>query len=341
MMLACNKKEKVPEVFLTKENQKANTTVLLQAISVLDSNNVWISGHEGTFCKTENGGAQWNCDQVNDFDTLQFRDIHALNLEEIILMSAGEGALSSIFKSFDRGENWERVYQMDHPEGFLDCLNFWDEQRGLAYGDSFDGYPFILTTTDGGQSWVRVSKEHLPEALDDEGGFAASGTCVEVQKGGLAWIGTGAGEFPRILISEDYGKTWSYAKVPIVEGEAAGITSVSFISQKLGTAVGGDLAKNDEYLENTAFTTDGGKTWEKGNQPITKGSFYGSYSFKTEYDTLTFACGPNGIDYSTSLLKNWTNLDTASYWAVSFDGYNTGWATGPNGSIMKIRVSYK
>ena len=39
---------------------------------------------------------------------------------------------------------------MDHPDGFLDSISFWDKSNGLAYGDSFDGKPYILKTDDGG-----------------------------------------------------------------------------------------------------------------------------------------------------------------------------------------------
>ena len=44
----------------------------------------------------------------------------------------------------------EVAFVMDHPDGFLDSISFWDKSNGLAYGDSFDGKPYILKTEDGG-----------------------------------------------------------------------------------------------------------------------------------------------------------------------------------------------
>ena len=49
----------------------------------------------------------------------------------------------------------EVAFVMDHPDGFLDSISFWDKSNGLAYGDSFDDKPYILKTEDGGNSIFR------------------------------------------------------------------------------------------------------------------------------------------------------------------------------------------
>ena len=53
---------------------------------------------------------------------------------------------------------------MDHPKGFLDSIEFWDDNlRGLAYGDSVDeGKPYLLRTEDEGESWSKISPDYLP-----------------------------------------------------------------------------------------------------------------------------------------------------------------------------------
>ena len=74
---------------------------------------------------------------------------------------------------------------------------------------------------------------------EGEGGFASSGSCIAVQEGGLAWIGTGSNGNGRILKTDDFGSTWTSHQTPVVKGESAGITSVHFWNQTHGMITGG------------------------------------------------------------------------------------------------------
>jgi photosystem II stability/assembly factor-like uncharacterized protein len=315
--------------------QNSGTKSLLQAISVIDDNTVWVSGHKATYANTMNGGKTWNSFQISEADSLQFRDIEALNKEEILLMSAGPGILSQIRKSNDGGQSWAIKYLMDIDTGFLDCMAFWDDKTGVAYGDAAGGL-FILRTEDSGDTWTRIDPSSLPKPAGKEGGFAASGSCVEIGDNGLGWIGTGAGDEPRVLITKDYGKTWQAANTPIIKGEAAGITSINFWNDNDGIVVGGDLAQSDSFTDNIATTNDGGATWAISGKPITKGSFYGNDVTIKNDQLYTFSCGPNGIDYSTDKGQTWSQLDTLNYWAVKVLDNGTGWTVGKDGRIAKI-----
>ncbi len=316
----------------------AGTDATLIAISKT-SKALWISGTKGTIIKSSDDGTNWSDNLWKGPDSLQFRDVHAFDDEKALVMSIGSGASSQIFSTEDGGNSWSQTYQMQHPDGFLDCMGFWDEQRGIAYGDAFDGYPFILTTTDGGQSWERVLPKYLPTALEGEGGFASSGTCVTTGKGGYAWIGTGNGRKARVLISSDYGKSWQVTGSPLVSGEAAGITSIDFLEDGVGFITGGDLTRMKEYTDNCAITNDFGKTWELVSKPVTKGALYGLSLSKVDEENLLFVCGPNGIDFTLDHGRSWTLLDTANYWTVHLDSdRSTGWAAGKNGRIIRISV---
>ena len=327
----CSQKEISP---VTKQ-VSTPTTSLLQAISIVDNKITWASGHDATFIRTTDGGENWESFQHPTADTLQFRDIHAFDSSHVVLMSAGPGSLSRIF-SFSAPEFWEENYIMQDSLGFLDCIDFWDEQFGIAYGDAFDSYPFILLTSDGGHSWHRADTTNMPKAGKGEGGFAASGTCVTTAGNGKAWIATGAGGNARFLVTEDYGLNWKSVDSPIVKGDAAGHTSISFIGET-GLAVGGDLLKAEEYTENCAFSINGGETWNLTEQPKTKGAFYGGALSKVGSQYLAFACGPNGLDFSSDQGKSWVTLDTLNYWAVAMNG-NNGFATGTKGKILKISL---
>ncbi|MEQ9299405.1 MAG: hypothetical protein RIF33_12610 [Cyclobacteriaceae bacterium] len=102
--------------------------------------------------KSKDDGLAWSDNLWTGPDSLQFRDIHGLGQSKAVAMSIGTGESSQIFLTADGGASWTRSYVMTHPEGFLDCIDFWDDMTGVAYGDSFDGYPFILRTVDGGAS---------------------------------------------------------------------------------------------------------------------------------------------------------------------------------------------
>jgi len=219
--------------------------------------------------------------------------------------------------------------------GFLDCIDFWDEKRGVAYGDAIDKWPYILITEDGGNSWKRVRERgSLPRAGEGEGGFAASGSCVTTGPNGLAWIATGAGGTARILRTENYGKTWRTFYSPIVKGEASGHTAVDFSDEQNGFVTGGNLEVTDAYTANCAFSEDGGKTWKETFHPVTKGAFYGG----SYIDGLAVACGPNGLDFTTDKGQTWTQLDTANYWAVNMHPSGIGWASGRGGRGGRIVV---
>jgi len=197
----------VPDSWLTPrvELQHSGVDVLLQAVSPVNESVVWVSGHGGTWLRTLDGGASWSGGTVPDTDTIQFRDVHAISADVAWLLAAGPADMSRIYRTDDGGENWQLQWVNEEPDGFYDCLSFFDSQRGLVYGDAVDGELRILRTTDGGDHWSLVSAGRLPAAQEGEGGFAASGTCLAVGAQNVAWIGTGNSDPARVLRSNDRG----------------------------------------------------------------------------------------------------------------------------------------
>ncbi len=316
--------------------QSSGTTALLQAVSAVSERVVWVSGHAGAVLRTVDGGDRWEATTVPDADSLQFRDVHGANELDAHLLSAGTGERSRIYRTRDGGRSWRLQFLMDEPDGFLDCLDFWDRERGFAYGDSLDGVLYVLRTGDGGASWVRVPADALPPARPGEGGFAASGTCAVAGAGGVGWIATGAGGAARVLRTADYGATWIAVDAPVVRGDAAGLTTVAFRGGEVGVALGGDLARPDQHTRNVAVSRDGGFTWVAGGTPRMVGAVYGSAWVPGTEPPVLVAVGPGGADYSTDDGTTWSALDTAEYWAVDFADRRTGWAVGPAGRITKI-----
>ena len=318
---------------LTRMEQTSGTEMLLQAVSPVSDQIVWVSGHGGTYARTIDGGQSWNARVIPGAETLEFRDVDAFDARTAYLMSAGSGPLSRIYRTDDGGLTWDLQFLNDHPDGFLDCMAFWNPREGLAYGDAVEGQLFILRTEDGGASWTRVPDDALPPAQDGEGGFAASGSCVETGPRGRAWIATGNAETPRLLWTENEGRSWSFSNVPVVGGVAAGLTTVDFLDGRRGIALGGVIGQDTVRVDNVTVTSDGGRVWTLGGRPAMRGPVYGASWVPDAPTPTVFAVGPGGADYSTDGGASWQTAAQETYWAVSFASLGAGWAVGPEGRI--------
>lgn len=312
--------------------QSSGTTARLQAVSVVNERIVWASGTGGTFALTTNGGTTWLTAQVAGADSLEFRDIHAVDAKTAYLLSAGPGTKSRIYKTIDGGVNWQIQFVNREPQAFYDCFAFWDRQSGLAFSDNVGGRFPLLRTSDGGFRWEELST--APPATRGEGAFAASGTCVTTVGSRSAWIATGAGEEARILYTLDRGATWRSVSVPVPHGTATtGLTSVAFRTPRIGIAAGGDIG-NPEDSPSIITTADGGATWTAGGQPTFSGPAYGVVYVPG--GTQVVAVGPKGASWSPDDGRTWQPLDTLAYWSASFAGRKAGWLVGPEGRITKV-----
>lgn len=325
------------ELELVVTPQASGTEALLQAVSPVTRDVVWASGHEATWLRTTDGGVTWSAGVMTEADGLQFRDVAAFDASTAYLMSSGTGPSSRIYRTDDGGVTWTLQYVATDPEAFLDCMDFWDRDRGLVYGDEVDGVPFILRTENGGATWARVGPEGLPTAQDGEGGFAASGTCLVTGGEGRAWIATGNAERARVLITADWGQSWRAVDVPVTSGAGAGLTTLRMTAEGRGIALGGIIGSDSVWTDNVAVTHDGGVTWTLAGRPEMAGPVYGSAWVEATGGSVMVAVGPRGMDWSTDGGASWTSADTLTYWAVAFADAR-GWATGPGGRITKLEI---
>src|SRR5690349_18987892 len=154
---------------VTRTPQTSGTTALLIAVSPVNERVVWVSGAQGTYLRTTDGGATWKAGRVPGADSLQFRDVHGVDANTAYLLSIGNGNQSRIYKTTDAGAHWTRQFTNPDSAGFYDCMDFWDARRGIVIGDAIGGDVAVLRTTDGGATWSRLPPASLPRAQPNEG----------------------------------------------------------------------------------------------------------------------------------------------------------------------------
>ena len=248
--------------------QISHTSENLRGVSAVSREVAWASGAHGTYLRTVDGGHTWTPVQVPGAGALDFRGVVAFSADDAFLMSAGPGELSRIYHTSDAGKHWQLQFTNQNPKGFFDSMAFWDAKHGVVVGDPIVDYSgklkFEVLLTEDGENWHAIPPEKLPLAMEGEGGFAASNTCLAILPGGTdsnLWFATG-GKAARVFHSGDRGQSWEVFDTPIVHGlDSTGIFSIAFRDALHGVIAGGDYKRPNDDGPNLAFTEDGGKTW--------------------------------------------------------------------------------
>ena len=320
--------------FLSLTSLDSGVSASFRGLSVVNNSVVWVSGTGGTVLRTIDNGENWKNVSVPEMENTDFRDIHGFNKNIAIVM--GIDSPARFFKTIDGGKSWDLVHFDDREEVFFDGMSFWNKRNGIAFSDPVNGRHLLIRTTDGGDTWEEIPADGIPEKLDPEFGFAASGTGMPVKGRNTVWLGMG-GIKSRVFKSENGGLNWSAVETPVVHGgQSTGIYSVAFKNKKVGIAVGGDYM--NQAIQNTmAHTQDGGITW---HLPEKQTHQYRECVAHYRGNTF-FAVGPSGFDRTTDNGKNWA----PDYWevkdltALAFaKGSRGGFAVGKEGQIYKIKV---
>jgi photosystem II stability/assembly factor-like uncharacterized protein len=318
-------------------------------VSAASAEVIWASGTHGTYLQSTDGGTHWRAAQVPGAETLDFRDVEAFSADEAYLLAAGPGEQSRIYKTTDGGKNWTLQFTNKDPKGFFDCMAFWDRDHGIAVGDPVNGKFQLIKTENGGGAWKPVPPGKLPPAIEGEGAFAASGTCIAVQGKKNVWFVTG-GSAARVFHSRDAGDTWTVAETPIVHGPAsAGIFSIAFRDDKHGVIAGGDYKEPNKDGPSFASTNDGGKTWllsKLSPQPYFSAvTFVPSERRVAAVGTAQYASAENLMakkwdDFGAPVRDCASDLEHAQLNAVAAVSKGVGvWAVGTSGAIFRITAT--
>ncbi|PIB36781.1 hypothetical protein BFP72_15915 [Reichenbachiella sp. 5M10] len=310
-----------------------DSTASLRGISVYSQDIIWVGGSGGTLAKTTDGGSTWTRVVIPDTDTMDFRDVEVLTPTEIVVMSAGEGTKSNLYRSEDGGESWDLVYANRFPQGFFNGFSFSDSKNGVLTGDPVDGKLFVLKTTNGGKTWKRVNPSKLPLMAQGEiGGFSGSGSHLYL--GDDFFVNGTGGRMARVLKANKSLTMWKPIYVPFIQGESSqGIYSMDFCDDLHGVAVGGDYTKEHEGIDNVMVTEDGGEVWVPAdNFPV----YQSSVRFVT--CEMVVSTGPGGSYQSADGGFVWHKMDYDGYHTLDVGQDGSIWAAGSNGRVEKIEL---
>lgn len=316
------------------QRQPVASEAELRGLSVVSDKVAWASGAKGTVLRTTDG-ATWTRLAVPDAEAFDFRDIEAFDANTAIVMGAGPGAASRMYRTRDGGATWQLLVVNKEPDGFWDAMAFWDTKNGIVFGDPVRGAFQVLVTNDGGDSWQLVDDPKGLAALPQEGAFAASGTCLTVAGSGDAWFVTGGAAQARVFRSADRGRSWQSAALPIpAAAPTKGAFSVGFSAGGRGLVVGGDYKETALETLNGAASTDGGADWAPAS--VAPAGFMSAVAPVPGARNTFVAVGLAGSGYTRDGGKSWTVIEKETKLnAVGFSASGAGWAVGPKGLIVK------
>lgn len=314
--------------------QSSGTTGELRGLSVVSADVAWASGVRGTVTRTTNGGRTWVSDTIPTAARLDLRAIAATSANVAHALSIADSG--RVFRTTDGGRTWSQRFMSLRKGTFFDAIRFWDARHGIAVSDPVEGRFVIITTSDGGDTWSEVPSDRMPDALPNEGAFAASGSLLAVHGTSDAWFATGGAATARVFHSADRGRTWTVHDTPLRVGSASqGIFSVAFRDAKHGVIAGGDYAKAALGGRNVALTSDGGATWTLVDSASAPQGFKSAVDYVPgSAGKKLVAVGLNGTHVSSDGGLTWAQTDTVPYNSLQLVG-KTGYAAGPRGRVAR------
>lgn len=332
-LISCKKENAfTPRDFNTVEVETIleDSLLSIRAIDILNDASLAFAANNNTFGLYSPNKKTWNVSkQKRDTLSFNFRAV-AHTSTDFFMLTVENPAL--LFKTTNSG--MQLVYREDHENVFYDAMKFWNDNEGIAIGDSIEGCLSIIITRDGGKTWAKLSCDQLPQAKEGEGAFAASNTNIAIVEN-KTWVATTAG---RIYYSEDKGKTWEVIDTPIIKDkDTQGIYSIDFYDELQGFAIGGDYTKPDANNANKIKTEDGGKTWQlvaDGKTPNYRSCV--QYIPNRNGQELV-AVGFNGIDYSNDGGNTWKTISDEGFFTIKFIDETTAYAAG-SGRISKLTL---
>jgi photosystem II stability/assembly factor-like uncharacterized protein len=276
----------------------------IRGLSVVDDSVAWVSGSKGTIALTRDGGKTWNWQQLKGFEKSDFRDIEAFSDKEAIIMSSGTPAL--ILKTTDGGTNWQVKYRNTDTAYFFDAMDFVGKKYGYVLGDPINNKFVLMETLDGGETWKMF--KNRPVAIHGEGAFAASGTCLRVNKASVNVVSGGSAA--RLLTYSIDKNLWRYIKLPLAQGKPSQGAFSLAMGENNGVLTGGDYA-DDKRADSVSVNYKGQHPANFVSPNTGPAGFQSCVEF-INGDTF-LSTGTPGTNITADGGKTWTKIDDASY----------------------------
>ncbi|MBK7129266.1 MAG: hypothetical protein IPM74_07865 [Crocinitomicaceae bacterium] len=300
-----------------------------RALCLVNSEAVIVAGPNGQFC-----GKYFSGDLIEQpalTGAEDIRDMHLFNNGTMVLMNSGDTG-----KIYVVGFNGEQATVLDTPGVFLDGLDFWDEKNGIAFGDPVGNTFFLARTNDGGRSWSAFSPQNIPEALQHESAFAASGTGIQCIDDSTVYFVSGMADTARLFISHDRGMNWTALPTPMKSGDGYGIYSMYFWNSLEGMIIGGSWEEIKYHKKICFLTQDGGKTWINRSKGL---GGYSSCILGNKDGSCIFSTGDRGTYYTLDRGLHWNLLFERNYYSIAMNEEFLA-LIGRNGTIEILRYQF-
>ena len=117
---------------------------------------------------------------------------------------------------------------------------------------------------------------------------------------------------------------------------------MAFRDPQHGMVGGGDLDPAAPPFDQTATSSDGGKTWSVTPQQPNIGTVFGlSYAADagqaSPHGRTVVVTGPGGAAWTPDEGDTWSTLPgVTNYWGVAFGSPQTAWLVGTGGRILRV-----
>jgi photosystem II stability/assembly factor-like uncharacterized protein len=300
----------------------------LRGLDAVNKRVAWVSGDAGGVWLTTDRGQHWKDVAPPHSSKLLFRDVEATDARHALLLAIGTKQASRIYRTTNGGRTWTKTFVNHNKQAFYDCMAMWPGGRvGLAVSDPVNNKFRVIRTTNAGRTWKVLPRAGMPKAKG-EFGFAASGTCLVTAGHARAWIASG-GAKSRVFHTSTRGRSWEVADSTIPAGKAGGTFGLSFRNRMHGLAVGGDFTKPKKGANDSAYTTNGGRSWHNGGD-------LGGYRSGVDWLSarVAVAVGTSGSDITRNGGRTWTTF------AKGFDSvqcvHGGCWSSGAHGRVGRL-----
>ncbi len=247
--------------------------------------------------------------------------IFAFDAQRAFAGSGPSDGQASIYRTQTGGSSWQSV-SVASITPFVNDIRFFNDAEGIFLGDPLGSAWGIGRTTDGGQTWQRVTA--VPPPLSGEAGLVGSVWWL----GDTCWFGTTMG---RVFRSTNRGQSWSVSQLPGVSGY---VTHVVFRNGREGIAVYRPTsAQNAPYM--VAASTDGGASWQTNVANLTSMGFVPVAAYAPPNSWELFLLGINGAVLGTANLgRDWRPVLTMETGALMTTG--AGVAIEPRARLWTV-----